>query len=124
MHFLKRFDWTDTLLFETEEQAVEDILVEYHDIFAKHRMDIGMNTDFKVKLTPRDDKAVHNQSLTIPIHLKEDFIVELGFMHNYGIITVLPFSKDAGPIFAQRKPNGKLRHLVDLRKIKTLIAGD
>ena len=33
-NFLKRFDWTDTLLTETEKQAVEDILVEYHDIFA------------------------------------------------------------------------------------------
>ena len=35
--FLKRFDWTDTLLTKTEEQAIEDILVEYHDIFARHR---------------------------------------------------------------------------------------
>ena len=42
--FLKRFDWTDTLLTETEKQAIEDILVEYHHIFARHRMDIGMNT--------------------------------------------------------------------------------
>ena len=29
MEFLKRFDWTDTLLTETERQAVEDILVDY-----------------------------------------------------------------------------------------------
>ena len=56
--FLERFDWTDTLFTETEKQAVEDILVEYHDIFARHRMDIGMNTEFKVRLTPKDDKAV------------------------------------------------------------------
>ena len=35
--FLKRFDWTDTLLTETEKQAVEVILIEYHDIFARHR---------------------------------------------------------------------------------------
>ena len=34
IEFLKRFDWTDTLLNETEKQAVEDNLVEYHDIFA------------------------------------------------------------------------------------------
>ena len=61
--FLKRFDWTDTLLTETEKQAIEVILVEYHDIFARHRMDIGMNTEFKVKLTPKDDKAVYSQSL-------------------------------------------------------------
>ena len=33
--FLKRFDWTDTLLTETKKQAIEDILVEYHDIFAR-----------------------------------------------------------------------------------------
>ena len=37
MEVLKRFDWTDTLLTEAEKQAVEDILVEYHDIFARHR---------------------------------------------------------------------------------------
>ena len=124
MEFLKRFDWTDTLLTETEKQAVEDILVEYHDIFARHRMDIGMNTEFKVKLTQKDDKAVYSQSLPMPIHLKEEVIVELALMHKYGIITALPFSKYASPLFAQRKPNGKLRLLVDLRKINTLIADD
>ena len=124
MEFLKRFDWTDTMLTETEKQAVEDILVEYHDIFARHRMDIGMNTEFKVKLRPKDDKAFYSQNLPLPIHLKEDLIVELAFMHKYGIITVLPFSKYASPIFAQRKPNGKTRLLVDLRKINTLIADD
>ena len=105
--FLKRFDWTHTLLTEKEKQAIEDILVGYHDIFARHRMDIGMNTEFKVQLTPKDDKAAYSQSLPMPIHLKEDLIVELALMHKYGIITVLPFSKYASPIFAQRKPNGK-----------------
>ena len=40
MKFLKRFDWTDTLLTETEKQAVENILVEYHDKFARDRMDV------------------------------------------------------------------------------------
>ena len=122
--FLKRFDWTDTLHTEMQKQAIEDLLVDYHDIFARHRMDIGMNTEFKVKLTPKDDKAVYSQSLPVPIHLKEDLIVELALMHKYGIITVLPFSKYASPIFAQRKPHGKLRLLADLRKINSLIADD
>ena len=122
--FLKRFDWTDTLLTETEKQAIEDILVEYHDTFAKQRMDIRMNTEFKVKLTPRDNKAVYSQNLPMPIHLKEDPNVELALMHKYGFLTVLPFSKYASPLFAQRKPNGKLRLLLDLRKINSLIADD
>ena len=60
----------------------------------------------------------------MPINLKEDTIVELAPMHKYGIITVLPFSKYASPTFAKRKPNGKLRLLVDLRKINSLIADD
>ena len=122
--FLKRFYWTDTLLTETKKQVIENILVEYHDIFARHRMDIGVNTEFKVKLTPKDDKAVNSQNLPMPIHLKEDLFVELALMHKYGIITVLPFSKYSSAIFAQRKPNGKLRLLVDLRKINSLIADD
>ena len=83
-----------------------------------------MNTEFKVKLTPKDDKAVYSQSLLMPIHLKEDLIVELALMHKYGIITVLPFSKYASPTLAQRKTNGKLHLLVDLRKINKLRADD
>ena len=83
-----------------------------------------MNTDFKVKLTPKDNKAVYSRSLPMPIHLEKDLIVELALMHKYGIITALPFSKYASPIFAQRKPNGKLRLLVDQRKINSLIADD
>ena len=87
-------------------------------------MEIGMNTEFKVKLTPNDDKAVYSQRLPMPIHSKEDLIVDLVLMHKYGITTVLPFSKYTSPIFAQRKPNGKLRFLVDRRKINSLIADD
>ena len=86
--FLKRFDWTDTLLTETENHAVENILVENHDIFDRQRMDFGMNTEFKVRLTPKDDKAVYSQNLPMPIQLKEDLIVELALMHKYGIITI------------------------------------
>ena len=45
-------------------------------------------------------------------------------MHKYEIITVLPFSNYASPIFAQRKPIQKLRLLADLRKINSLPADD
>ena len=61
--FLKRFDWTDTLLTETEKQPIEDFLIDYYDILARHRMDTGMNTEFEVKFIPKDDKAVNSQSL-------------------------------------------------------------
>ena len=58
------------------------------------------------------------------IRLEEVIIVELAFMPKYGIIKVLPFSKYANPIFAQRKPNSNMRLLVDLHKVNTLVADD
>ena len=100
------------------------MLVDYYEIFARHRMDIGMNTEFKVKLTPKDDKAVYSQSLPKPIHLKRDLIVEKALMHKDGNITVLPSFMYASPIFAQSKPNGTLCLLADLGKINSLIADD
>ena len=121
--FLKRFDWKDTLKTETAKQAIEDILVNYHDIFARHRMDIGMNTELELKLTPKDDKTVDSQSLPMPIRLKEDLIVELVLMHKYERFTILPFSKYASPIFAV-KAHWKLRFLLDLGKINSLIADE
>ena len=83
-----------------------------------------MNEDFKVKLTPKDESPAYSQSLPTPINLKEDILLELALLHRYGIITTLPFSKYSSPIFAQKKPNGKLRLLVDLRKINNPISDD
>ena len=107
-----------------QRQHIEEILIDFHDIFARHRFDIGTNREFKVKLTPNDDRPAYSQSLPTPINLKDDITVELALLHKYGIITTLPFSKYASPIFAQRKPNGRLRLLVDLRKINNLITED
>ena len=98
--------------------------MEFHDILARHRFDIGINTEFEVQLTPLENRPAYSQSLPAPINLKDDILVELALLHKYGILTTLPFSKYASPIFAQRKPNGKLRLLIDLRKINTLITDD
>ena len=119
--FPSHFDWSDTTLSPDERKEIEKILIEFHDFFARHRFDIGINREFKVKLTPNDDRPAYSQSLPTPINLKDDITVELALLHKYGIITTLPFSKYASKIFAQRKPNGRLRLLVDLQKIKNLI---
>ena len=122
--FLSNFDRKDSMLQHHEIKKIESLLVEYHDIFARHRFDIGMNEDFMIKLTPKDDSPAYSQSHPTPVNLKEDILVELALLHKYGIITTLPFSKNASPIFAQKKPNGKLRLLVDVRKINNFISDD
>ena len=123
--FLWMFKWTDSLIKAKDWENLEATIVQFNDIFARHRLDIGMNMQFKASLTPKDDeKPVYTQSLPVPINLKEDLSVELALRHRYGIITTLPFPKYASPIFVQLKPNGKVSLLVDLRKINTLIADD
>ena len=122
--FLENFNWKDSTLTTKEKEKIEELLVEFHDIFPRHRFDIDMNEEFKVKLTPKNDSPAYSQNIPAPINLKEDILVELAMLHKYGIITTLPFSKYASPIFAQKKPNGKLRLLVDLRKINNLISDD
>ena len=122
--FLKNFKWDDTQLSEDDQKDIEEILIEFNDIFPRHRLDIGINHDFKIKLTPKTDEPVYSQSLPCPTNLEDDLTVALPLMHYFGIITTLPFSKYASPIFAQRKPNGRLRLLVDLRKINNFISND
>ena len=112
------------MLQQHEIKQIEALLVEFHNIFARHMFDIGMNEEFTVKLTPKDDSPAYSQSLPTPINLKEDILVELALLHKYGIITTLPFSKYASLIFAQKKPNWKLQLLVDLRKINNQISDD
>ena len=84
---------------------MQHLLIENYDIFAKHRFDVGYNTELKVKLTPAHDLPVYVQSLPTPIHLRDEILVELALMQKYGIITLLPNSKLSSPIFAQRKPS-------------------
>ena len=78
---LERFDWTDTLLTEYEQEAVENILGKYHDVLAGDNMEIAMKTAFKVISTPKDDQSFYSQNLLLSVHLKEDLIVELVLMH-------------------------------------------
>ena len=122
--FLANFKWEQSILNPHEKQAIEALLVKYHDIFARHRMDIGINTEIKIKLIPKHHEPVYAQSLPTPTNLKDDLLVELALMQEYGIITTLAYKKYSSPIIAQRQPNGKLRILVDLRRIYDLLKND
>ena len=66
-----------------EQHTVEENLVEYHDIFSRHRMDTGMNTELVVKLAPRVGKPVYSQSLPMPINVKQDVLMEVVLKHKY-----------------------------------------
>ena len=122
--FLEKFNWSGSIFTKLERQKMEGLLVKHHQIFARHRLDLGKNTDCLVKLTPEHDKPIYSSNPTTPIHLRDEILIELALMQYYDIITTLPFSKYSSPIFAQRKSSGKLRILIDLRRINHLFRHD
>ena len=79
--FFDHFDWTDTTLSSFERQHIEDILKQYHDIFARHRFDIGSNREVKFKLTPNGDRPGYSQNLPTSMNLKDVKTVELALLH-------------------------------------------
>ena len=118
------FDWTDSTFDKQTRQAFEEVLDEFQDISARHRLDIGIKNDFRVKLTELDGSPAYSQSPTTTINLKEGVTVELALLQKNCNITILPFNKYVTLLFARRKPNAKIRLFVDLRKISFLISDD
>ena len=104
--FLANFQWDGSILAGHERQQIGNLLVKYHNIFARHRLDISINIVFKIKLTPKHDDPMYAKSLPTPMNLQDDLLVELALMQEYGIITTLPYSKYSLSTFAQRKSNG------------------
>ena len=127
--FLSMSKRTNSIITVEDCENLESTIVESNDIFARDRLDIGMSTQFKVSLTPKDDKLVSTQSLPVPKNL---LIVDNKVRPDSRINPQAPlpnhhdatFLQMCSPSSAQRKPNGKLRLLVDLRKINALNGDD
>ena len=86
---LSKFPWEKSALNDEQKAVVGELLVEFSDIFAKHRFDVGYNTDLKIKLTPERSIPIYEQGPPTPVHLRNELQVELALMHYYGLITTL-----------------------------------
>ena len=51
-HYLSNFDCTDSTLQPDSKQAAENLVVEFHDIFARHRFDIEIIQSSKYNKNP------------------------------------------------------------------------
>ena len=56
--FLDMFHWEGSQIEGNDRKQLEQTIIEYNEIFARHRLDIGINTSFKVKLTPKDKRPI------------------------------------------------------------------
>ena len=92
LEFLKKFSWDTCVLKADQKRQLEEFLVEYHDVFAKHRFDVGYNTELKIKLTPEHPLPVYVQGPPAPIHLRDEILIELALLQYFNNITTLSHS--------------------------------
>ena len=86
-----------------------------------HPLDIDIKRDFKAQLTSQHDRPVYSQNFWTPTNLKDDLLVKLPLVKEYGTITTLLYGQYLSSIFAQCNLNGKLKILVDSRPMKHLM---
>ena len=65
------FQWEESHIQGDDRKHLEQTIVDYNDIFARHRLDIGINNNLKVKLTLKDERPLYTQNLPVPINLKK-----------------------------------------------------
>ena len=56
--FLNVFRWSDSVLSDKDKERTEQLLVEFNDIFTRHRLDIDHTHKFSVKLIPDTNRPV------------------------------------------------------------------
>ena len=106
------------------KKQLKEVLVEYHDVLAKHCFDVGCNTNFKYKLTPEHSLSVYVQGPPAPIHLRDEILIEVALLQKFNIITTLSHSNYNSPIIVHHKWSGKLKILIDLRRVNHLLRHD
>ena len=76
---------------------------------------IWVTKQLKIKLMPE-----HVQSPPAPFHVRHQSFIQLTLLQYFNIKTTLSHPKCSSPIFALRKSSGKLRVLVNLRRVNHL----
>ena len=67
---------------------------------------------------------VYVQGPPAPSHLRDEILIELAILQYFNIRTTLSHSKYSSPIFVHQKSSGKLRILIDLRRVNLLLRHD
>ena len=73
--FLSKFNWDNSIFYTTQKKNMLELLVRFHKIFARHRLDLGQNTDSPVSLTPEHNRPVYSPNAITPIHLRDELIL-------------------------------------------------
>ena len=72
LKFLEKNSWDTCVLKADHKRQLEEYMVEYHNVFVKHRFDVGCNTELNIKTTPEHPLTRYVQGAPAPIHLRHE----------------------------------------------------
>jgi hypothetical protein len=120
----KLFEQVDLSHLQPEEQAdVENLLVEFQDIFSSGPSDIGRTSKIYHKINTGDHPPIRQQARRIPGHRREEVDSMLQTMLEQGVIQT-SFSPWAAPIVLVKKKDGTTRFCIDYRKLNDVTKKD
>ena len=64
--------WINLQLTPEKRAMVKQLLVKNQRTFARHRLDIEINNQFKIKLTPKHEEHVYVENLPTPMKIREE----------------------------------------------------
>ena len=103
-------------LSEEQIKKVEDVLIEYSDVFSRNKGDIGAMRDFKMDIKLTDNIPVHASYRRIPKQLYgevKEYVNDL-LLNGWIQPSESPYSS---PIVCVRKKDGSMRLCIDYRAL-------
>ena len=98
------FKRPDSLIKGEDSENLEATIVEINEIFARHRNDFGMNTQFKVSLTPKVCLHAESTSTNQPERRPDGRTGSHAQVRNHHVATLLKiFKPNLRPTETQRQ---------------------
>ncbi|XP_043235570.1 uncharacterized protein LOC122388488 [Amphibalanus amphitrite] len=105
---------------EPYQSQLQQMLVEYRDVFSQSNEDIGRHVGDKVmSIDTGDAKPICQRAYRTPFHVRDEMKNKLEGMLQQGVV-VESHSPWASPVVLVKKKNGDLRFCCDFRAVNTV----
>ena len=112
-----------TKLDETQQQDLYNVLLQYHDIFATDKRDLGRTNALKHQINIGDVQPIRQRARRVPPARRREAEKLLDDMLNNNIIQ-LSSSPWASPVVLVQKKDGSLRFCIDYHKVNAVTRKD
>ena len=122
-HFQTLLAKCQPLLSVKQQQEVESLVLDYRDIFAKSKSDLGRTSLFKHEINTGNTPPIKQRPRRVPLAKQTVEREEVSKMLDTGIITP-SCSPWSSPIVLVTKKDGSCRFCIDYRKLNSVTIKD